>query len=329
MRLGKFFKRFSFPFWINPALIIGALWCVSALIWFGGHKGSETVDSAEESVTTIPLEKVVPFLSFHQMEKDVVLGNYFSFIEKLADQYNQQRNYPVTEHLLVRANPWLVDSLASTDYYDRKEKGQLIGDQKKMIILRQGELIRIPDSTMACDLMDDFGNTLIDINIPACELVVIVNEESIFSFPVRVGRNERKYLAMAGTRVDLRTQAGNGKIIRVNKRPKFVNPVNNRPYYQTRRDDGHYTSLPIIPWLEPEINGQRFGQLIHPTTNEETLGRAYSNGCIGTSEADGWRLYYYAPLGARIRIRYDLVDYGPEGEMFIYPDIYGWGKAGA
>ena len=48
------------------------------------------------------------------------------------------------------------------------------------------------------------------------------------------------------------------------------------------------TKLPQIPFIETEINGIRNGQLIHPTTNPETLNKAYSNGCIGTKEADAW-----------------------------------------
>lgn len=66
------------------------------------------------------------------------------------------------------------------------------------------------------------------------------------------------------------------------------------------------TKLPQVPFIETEINGLRYGQLIHPTTNPVTLGKAYSNGCIGTKEADAWVIYYYSPLQTKITISYDL-----------------------
>jgi len=80
--------------------------------------------------------------------------------------------------------------------------------------------------------------------------------------------------------------------------------------------------LPKIPFLHTIIDGHRWGQLIHPTTNQKTLGKAYSNGCIGTKEGDAWLIYYYAPVGTEINIRYDLVETNSEGDTSIYNDIY-------
>ena len=80
--------------------------------------------------------------------------------------------------------------------------------------------------------------------------------------------------------------------------------------------------MPQIPWIETEINGVRNGQMIHPTTNPKTLGKAYSNGCIGTTEADAWIIYYYAPIGTPIEIKYDLKN--EDGKTLI--DIYGFSK---
>ena len=74
--------------------------------------------------------------------------------------------------------------------------------------------------------------------------------------------------------------------------------------------------------METEINGIKNGQLIHPTTNPETLNKAYSNGCIGTKEADAWVIYYYAPIGTKIKIRYDLNDVDSRGKPVILKDIY-------
>ena len=94
--------------------------------------------------------------------------------------------------------------------------------------------------------------------------------------------------------------------------------MNGKRYEQTKRDDGRYTKMPLIPYIEPEINGHRYGELIHPTTNPITLGKAYSNGCVGMKEADTWRLYYYAPLGTKVVFRYDLeIENDANNEMTI------------
>ena len=116
-----------------------------------------------------------------------------------------------------------------------------------------------------------------------------------------------------------------GEIIRVNRKPAFYDPVTGKQFYYTKRDDHKTTLMPQIPWLEPAIDGRRLGQMIHPTTNPRTLGKAASNGCIGLSEADAWRIYVYAPVGTKVRIRYDLEEVDPKtGDTLRYPDVYKW-----
>jgi L,D-transpeptidase ErfK/SrfK len=139
---------------------------------------------------------------------------------------------------------------------------------------------------------------------------------------VRVGKNEKKFLKMAGREVSLQTPIGKGEIVRINKAPWFINPVDNKRYYKTRRDDGQYTSLPLIPWLEPSINGQRPGSMIHPTTNKSTLGKAASNGCVGLAEGDMWVVYYHAPLGTMVEFKYELNVKSERGDTLKLEDIY-------
>ncbi|MFM7728192.1 MAG: L,D-transpeptidase family protein [Flavobacteriales bacterium] len=64
------------------------------------------------------------------------------------------------------------------------------------------------------------------------------------------------------------------------------------------------------------------GSLLHPTTNRSTLGKTISNGCVGMSEADAWVVYYYAPLGTKVRFRYDLDVVGPDGRVRRLEDVY-------
>jgi len=258
------------------------------------------------------------------VSNNVSVENYFQFIDSIVKVYNSLTTYKLTEHLLVRANPWIIDTLQNTDYYRMMSRDSFVYDQKKMIVLPRGSTITIPDSIVAQVILKSFQKTSININIPEFKLRIFEDTLQLYEFPIRVGRNEKKYLEMSGRIQDLKTKTGEGNIVNHNRNPRYVNPVNNHEYLVTKRDDNRVTKLPQIPFIETEINGLRYGQLIHPTTNPETLGKAYSNGCIGTNEADGWVIYYYASIDTKIRIRYDLNVINKVGDSIILKDIYGY-----
>ncbi|MFK7932100.1 MAG: L,D-transpeptidase family protein, partial [Saprospiraceae bacterium] len=228
----------------------------------------------------------------------------------------------IDEYLLVRHNPWIIDTLAHTDYYYQSANDSFVYDQKEMLVFRANDTLFFPSAAAATALRQRQQQTVLDLNIPEFKLRIYEAGQLLHTFPVRVGRDEQQYLAMANREVDLRTYAGTGKIVRINRDPAFINPVNNKRYDVTRRDDKRVTRLPLVPWLEPEINGHRYGQLIHPTTNPKTLGKAYSNGCIGTRVGDMWRIYYYAPLGTPVNFRYDLNVEDANGNPIRLKDIY-------
>ncbi|MCO6490654.1 MAG: L,D-transpeptidase [Phaeodactylibacter sp.] len=258
------------------------------------------------------------------LERNVKIRDYFAFIDSVVVCEDTLLPYPLTEHLLVRANPWIIDSLANTDYYRMMERDSFVYDQEELTVLRRGDTLLLPGPEEARELLRRMSNTVIDLNIPEFRLRVIEEGDTLFTFPVRVGRNQRKYLALAKATVDLRTMPGDGHIIRIARYPLFLDPSTGRRFTHTRRDDGRTTLMPLIPWIEPEIGGRRYGQLIHPTTNPRTLNKAYSNGCIGVKEADAWYIYYFAPTGTRAHFHYSLQVVGPDGETVMLKDIYGW-----
>lgn len=256
------------------------------------------------------------------VNKNIQVKSYFQYIDSIVKHYNSINNYKLSEHILVRHNPWIIDSLANTDYYRMIAKDSFVYNQKDLIVLRKGCSIKIPDSLESSNIEKEFKSTWIDLNIPEYKLRIYRDSVLLYEFLVRVGRNEKKYLKMAGRVLDLRTKTGSGTIVKHVKNPDYYNPVNGNQYFVTNRDDGKVTKLPQIPFIETEINGIRDGQLIHPTTNQETLGKAYSNGCIGTKEADAWIIYYYAPIGTKIKIRYDLNVLDKNGNKQTLKDIY-------
>ncbi len=274
---------------------------------------------------TFPAEKPAHHFQTVYVFKDTVkIKDYFKVMDNIVEKYSATLTYPINEHLIIRNNPWVIDSLAATDYYHMKDLGITNLDPKELPIFKPGDFLIIPDSAAVDSLNRLFKQTYLDLNIPEFKLRIMQRDNIIFEFPVRVGRNEHKYLAMAGRVVDLRTHAGKGIIVQHSKNPVFINPADNKVYHVTHRDDGIVTHLPNVPWLVPEINGVRYGQLIHPTTNIETLGKAYSNGCIGTSESAAWHLYYHSPVGTAIVIRYDLKVVTNNGDTVHLPNIYNY-----
>lgn len=257
----------------------------------------------------------------------VKIKRYFPFIDQIVQHYDSLVPYQLTEHLLVRFNPWIIDTLANMDYYRRKDRGEFVYNQRELPVFQAGDTLYIPDSTAAAALQRDIDSTRLDINIPEYRLRVVRGaRDTLFTFPVRVGKNKKQFQELLGKEIDLRTQPGAGKIIRINRDPPwFIDPHTGEKFVKTKRDDGRLTRMPLIPWLEPEINGLRLGQLIHPTTNPGSLNRATSNGCIGCSEFAAWYIYYYAPVGTRVQIRYDLVLPQMNGDTVRLEDVYGKG----
>ena len=238
--------------------------------------------------------------------EDISLSQYFYFIDSLLLLVNEVNPDEINEYVLVHANPWIIDSLVATDYYILKDKGVVVRDLLELTIFHKGQVIRIPNQNEINRIKTKLKHINLDLNIPEYQLRVFEGDQILYKLPVRVGRNERKFLAMAEHVVDLKTKTGEGEIVSIVKNASFINPVNNEAYHLTRRDDNIITTLPNIPWLEPELNGIKHGQLIHPTTNLKTLGKSYSNGCVGLRESDSWILYYHAPLGTKVNFRYDL-----------------------
>ena len=269
-----------------------------------------TADTAEQPLALIPVMR------------PVTIKGYFKYLDSLVQQYGSLTPYKLDEYLLVRANPWIIDTLENTDYYRQMERGNFVYDQRKMVVLRPGDTLRVPGPKTAAVLIEKMHNNWLDVNIPTFRLRIMEGDSMLYDFPCRVGKNTKKYLDLAGHEVDLRTHTGTGEIIRISRNPIFIDPVTGERFKFTKRDDHNVTRMPNIPWIEPSIDGMSYGQMIHPTTNPRTLGKPASNGCIGLKEADSWRVYYYAPIGTKVVIRYDLMEITMAGDTLCHDDIY-------
>jgi L,D-transpeptidase ErfK/SrfK len=259
--------------------------------------------------------------------REIRVNRYFDFMDSLTASLNTLLPYTVSEHILVRHNPWIIERLASFDYYENKKNGRFIYDQDTLPLLKPGEAIRIPGEKEALSIQDTLNHTLIDLNIPEFMLRIYEFGQLKHVFQVRVGRNADKFLGTVGREVNLRTPVGEGFVYRISRKPIFYKLDSGKRFYTTTRDDGKVTRMPMIPWIDQELDGQRYGAMIHPTTNPSTLGRAYSHGCVGVREWAAWIIYYHAPIGTRVTFRYCLHAKDAEGNDITLRDIYGYGDA--
>jgi len=65
------------------------------------------------------------------VSNNVVVENYFQFIDSIVKRYDYLTSYKLTEHLLVRANPWIIDTFRNTDYYRMMALDSFVYNQKK------------------------------------------------------------------------------------------------------------------------------------------------------------------------------------------------------
>lgn len=287
----------------------------------------DTIDTITNSKTE-PVIIVRDSVAYNiEVGYDVPVKKYFRFLDSIiAAADTLALGYKPDEYTLVHANPWIIDTLQSFDYYRLMERGIFVYDQPQLIVLHKGTKLMMPDSIWAASIRKKLKETVIDVNIPEFTLRIFQFGKKILECKVRVGRNADEYLQVAGRSVNLKTPIGKGEIVRIAREPLYINPRTGKKYDKTQRDDGKYTLMPIIPWIEPSINGIRYGAMIHPTTNPETLGKAYSHGCIGTTEHDAWFIYYNAPIGTPVIFRYDLMVIQPDGDTLFLKDIYGIGQ---
>lgn len=301
----------------------GRFFFLATSIWMVGCQHNSPLMEAAKELTPVDLMAASFRARYVTVASDITMDSYFEAIDTLCSKVNAMYGLAINEYELIHANRWVLDSLVRQDYYLSKEEGRFIYNQRQCTPIHAGDTLHVPTSAELADIRRMLSEVTIDLNIPEYKLRIYVGDSLVRTCMVRVGKNKREFLALAGHDVDLRTPVGDGAIIRVERDPLYINPVDGRRYSATRRDDGRYTALPRIPFLEPSINGRRPGALIHPTTNRSTLGKAVSNGCVGLSEADAWVVYYNAPIGTSVRFRYELDGVDSTGKSYKLKDIYG------
>ena len=69
------------------------------------------------------------------IDKSVTIETYFQFIDSIVQKYAALTSYNLTEHLLVRANPWIIENLKNTDYYIIEIDRLIEGKEKDLLVI--------------------------------------------------------------------------------------------------------------------------------------------------------------------------------------------------
>ncbi|MCB0853665.1 MAG: L,D-transpeptidase [Bacteroidetes bacterium] len=281
-----------------------------------------SIETADAQTIVKPRYDSLAPLFYDIAEEEVVIHDYFSWINQRIERYDSLLPYSLNDGILIHANSWLIDTFAHSDYYYQQARGVMIENQREYTVIKPGDTLRIPSVKEARMIEEKLDQVRIDVNLPEYKLRLWSGDSLICVIPIRIGQNGRKYLATEGREFNLRTIIGKGTIVNILEDPRYVSFSTGKEYIYTRRDDGKTTRMPQIPSFEPEINGVCHGQLIHATTNPNTLGKAYSHGCMGTREEDAWRIYFYVRPGTPIEIRYDLYGVDEAGNPVEFEDVY-------
>jgi len=170
------------------------------------------------------------------------------------------------------------------------------------------------------DALDANKNYEIYVNIPSFTLSLISDGVVEKKYKIRVGKPKTPTICGVGSITRkfvtsyFRYSSGpqKGEVIRYsNIRNTYNGKIVKRikiPYEK-------------IKGLELEINGEITGQIIHATTNPETMGHACSSGCVGMSIEDTLDLYKRVEAGTKVLIEYNLVEYN-DGVFYFYEDVY-------
>jgi L,D-transpeptidase ErfK/SrfK len=103
------------------------------------------------------------------INKNVTMKNYFSFIDSISKTHLDS-TITLRDYVLVRANPWIIDTLRNLDYYHQKARGFFIYDQSQQLIFQRGDSLLIPDPPTIRSITEKLKSTRIDINIPQYKL---------------------------------------------------------------------------------------------------------------------------------------------------------------
>ncbi len=158
------------------------------------------------------------------------------------------------------------------------------------------------------------------VNIPSFTLRLMSEGECVKKYKIRVGKLATKTITGVGS-ITKKFKTSYFRYSSGPQKGEIIRYSNIRSSYNGKIIKRIKIPYDKIKGLELEINGVITGQIIHATTNPETLGHACSSGCVGLSVEDMLDLYARVKAGTKVLIEYNPVEYY-DGCFYFYSDIY-------
>lgn len=158
------------------------------------------------------------------------------------------------------------------------------------------------------------------VNIPSFTLKLIADGVCEKKYRIRVGKPSSKTITGIGS-ITKKFKTSYFRYASGPQKGEVIRYSNIRSSYNGKIVKRIKIPYDKIRGLELEINGVVTGQIIHATTNPETLGHACSSGCVGMSVEDMLDLYARVKPGTKVLIEYNPVEYH-DGIFYFYSDIY-------
>lgn len=119
---------------LKPLLIIGILILgigASFTPAFNLNITQKEIQSVRREPVHDSLKNVVAG-SWIRITRNINISQYFDYMDSLVNVYDSQMPYLLSEHLLVCASPWIIKTLANTDYYRMMARDFFVYDQRKL-----------------------------------------------------------------------------------------------------------------------------------------------------------------------------------------------------
>jgi hypothetical protein len=158
------------------------------------------------------------------------------------------------------------------------------------------------------------------VNIPSFTLRLISGGVCEKKYKIRVGKPATKTITGIGS-ITRKFQTSYFRYASGPQQGEIIRYSNIRNTYNGKIVKRIKIPYDKIRGLELEINGEVTGQIIHATTNPETLGHACSSGCVGMSIEDMLDLYGRVKPGTKVLIEYNPVEYHDK-TFYFYSDVY-------
>lgn len=111
-----------------PCLILSVSLFLFSACKYKTHAETESEHNAQTAAPTVQRLPQPPFAKI-PVQKEMAVRDFFQFLDKTVLKNGTLSHFKLSENLLLRANPWILDRLLNTDYYFQMSLGNFMYNQ--------------------------------------------------------------------------------------------------------------------------------------------------------------------------------------------------------